>query len=379
MNNNICHSNICHSNICKCKSCIMKKNIVSINHTMLNNICCDQYYSFDIYMNNIKLTESSGQNKNVVIDPNLNTPCGIVFYDNNLWVINSGSSNITRYSLTGEVTYNTPITTAEFPFGIISNSYNNYIINSSSKKEPATLLIASITGAIEAYNEQINSNSTILVINNILKSSYTGIAISEKYLFAANFGFSEFGSVDVFDNNFNPITLPGAFIDPSLPIGYTPFNIVIIDNLIYVIYAIKNPLYSIVGPLLPLSFMGNGIINIFNMNGTFNKRFTSHGTLNMPWSIIKINNISDISYNIFPLKYKYSGPIFMVGNYGDGNINIFDCNGIFLGYLKNCNDRILNMSGLLGMVCISNPKPNIYAVSTSVETKNSLLTLLSNC
>jgi hypothetical protein len=57
-------------------------------------------------------------------------------------------------------------------------------------------------------------------------------------LYAANF-FS--GGIDVFDTNYNPVTLPGTpFVDAAVPAGYAPFNIWNLGGQLYVMWAKQN-------------------------------------------------------------------------------------------------------------------------------------------
>ena len=304
------------------------------------------------------------------------------------------------------------------PTGIAYNNKNNYIIKTFLDKEfnragkhpvnkqinlPATLIIATMEGTINAYNKQLYEQAIIVIDNRNSEALYTGIALTDDYLFVANFGKTKFGYINVFDNCFNPVNLPGAFMDSSIPIGFAPINVVVIDNLIYVMYA--NKMTFISSSILhlatgtnykPMPYVGNGIINIFNMDGTLNRRFTSYGKLNIPWAFIKIDNILDLSHNIFPFKkecicpsqIKYSKcckeindncttPVFIVGNYGDGHINIFNCEGIFLGQLKECDGNVLTIDSLLGMVYVPGSIPSIYAVSN--KNKVSSLSLLTDC
>ena len=110
-----------------------------------------------------------------------------------------------------------------------------------------------------------------------------------------------------------------SFMDGSIPAGYAPFNIQNIDNKLYVMYAKPRPGGSESGP-------GLGYINIFNPDGTLVKRFISNGQLNAPWGIAKA-----------PASFWGDGGVpnrILVGNFGDGRINVFDENGNFQGQLR---------------------------------------------
>ena len=69
---------------------------------------------------------------------------------------------------------------------------------------------------------------------------------------------------------------------------------------------------------------GNGYIDIFNTNGTFVKRFASQGALNSPWGITE--SIGE---------FGQGGNAILVGNFGDGRINVYDGDGKFKGPLQS--------------------------------------------
>jgi len=56
---------------------------------------------------------------------------------------------------------------------------------------------------------------------------------SANYLYATDF---HNGKIDVFDKSFNLVNSK-PFIDPTIPAGFAPFNIRLIDDELYVTYA----------------------------------------------------------------------------------------------------------------------------------------------
>src|SRR5438309_1143210 len=78
------------------------------------------------------------------------------------------------------------------------------------------------------------------------------------------------GTVDVFDQNFQPVKIPGAFTDSGLPAGYAPFGIEAINGDLYVTYAQQdaNKKDDVAGA-------GHGFIDVFDTEGHLLKRFTS--------------------------------------------------------------------------------------------------------
>ena len=123
----------------------------------------------------------------------------------------------------------------------------------------------------------------MVVINHLPGAVYTGLAIATDHrgttrLYAANFGA---GKVDVFDTSFQQVFASGAFLDPYLPRGYAPFNIVPVTaggvTRMFVTYALQD--------LTQLAGQGHGIVNTFNLDGGAYERFAQHGQLNAPWAV----------------------------------------------------------------------------------------------
>jgi hypothetical protein len=75
----------------------------------------------------------------------------------------------------------------------------------------------------------------------------------------------------------------------------------------------------------PVNAAGNGIVDIFDLEGNFVRRFASNGPLNSPWGVVQ----ASASFGAF------SSDI-LIGNFGDGKINAFDIGtGDFLAPLKD--------------------------------------------
>ena len=68
--------------------------------------------------------------------------------------------------------------------------------------------------------------------------------------------------------------------------------------------------------------VGNGLIDVFNLDGTLNGRLVSNGgLLNEPWGMA-----------IAPSTFGQFAGDLLVGNHGDGTIDAFDpITGTFLG------------------------------------------------
>jgi uncharacterized protein (TIGR03118 family) len=179
----------------------------------------------------------------------------------------------------------------------------------------------------------IPTAATLVVDHSQSGALYTGLQILNPaccapFLAVANF---RSGLVETYAVNFSPLAPPGSFVDPNLPVGYAPFGMRIIGNQVFVAYAVQdaakqNPVFGV----------GNGIVDIFDLEGNFVRRFATGGALNAPWGIIQ----ATASFGPF------SNDI-LVGNFGDGTINAFDSTtGNFVGQLRDGDGTAILEDGL---------------------------------
>jgi uncharacterized protein (TIGR03118 family) len=180
-----------------------------------------------------------------------------------------------------------------------------------------------------------SSNTAIIGKDNSASGAvYKGLALLGTDLLAANFNS---GKVDVYDSNYALTSLGGAFTDPNLPAGFAPHGIHIVNNQVYVAYAMQDtPKHDAVPGA------GAGQVDIFDTNGNFVSTFVAAGAknnLNAPWGVVQ----APASFGTF------AGDI-LVGNFGDGTISAFDTTGKFLGQLTNSAGNVLVNPGLWDMV-----------------------------
>lgn len=214
------------------------------------------------------------------------------------------------------------------PTGHVYNATEDFKLPNGNA---ARFISASGDGSIAGWND---GNTAIRMIDNAPGASYVGITIASyagaNYLYAANFAENR---IDVYNNSWKGVNMP--FADPNVPAGYSPFNIQTIDGKIYVTYAKKNANGE------EETGNGKGYINVFNPDGTLAKRFASQGKLDAPWGIVKA-----------PASFWGSSSqlsnLILVGNFGDGHINVFDENGNFLGPLQS-KGKPIEIDGLWGI------------------------------
>jgi uncharacterized protein (TIGR03118 family) len=206
---------------------------------------------------------------------------------------------------------------------------------------PARFIFASDDGSISGWN---GGNNAIRKVDDSPDASYLGLTIandgSNTFLYVANFSERE---IDVYDTAWKEVSR--SFTDPHLPHDYSPFNIQNVDGKLYVMYAKVGPGGD------EIHHEGFGVVDIFNPNGSFVKRFVTFGQLNAPWGIAhppagfwgdddhKGDNHGDDNDNVDAI---------LIGNFGDGRINAFSPHGDFLGQLRS-HGKPIKIDGLWGL------------------------------
>lgn len=175
-------------------------------------------------------------------------------------------------------------------------------------------VFATLSGTIDAWN---SGSSALTQFTATDGAVYTGLAQAGSVLYAAD---TRNGKIDVFNSVFQKTAASGPFTDPSVPAGFTPYNIQNINGKLYVEYSKQNA--------------PGGFVGVFDTNGNLLQHI-SDAHLNAPWGV-----------TLAPAGFGQFGNDLLVGNFGDGRINAFDPTGTFLGTLSDANgDPIVN-SGL---------------------------------
>jgi uncharacterized protein (TIGR03118 family) len=282
----------------------------------------------------VNLVGNNDEYDPVRIDPLLVNAWGIAFSSISIWVSAEATGVSTVYNKDGNqllAPVNIPTPTAMtggHPTGQVFHAGRGFrLINGNGN--PARFIFAGADGVISGWNGGVQAFRAI----NDPGEAYLGIALAkngaDSLLYIANFSENE---IEVYDTAWNEVSM--TFEDPNLPSGYAPFNIQTIDNKLYVMYAkVGSNGEEEVGP-------GKGFVDIYNTDGTFMSRFVSRGQLNAPWGIAK-------APAAFWGDDGMPGSI-LVGNFGDGRINVYDSNGNFLGQLRQSGNPIV-IEGLWGI------------------------------
>jgi uncharacterized protein (TIGR03118 family) len=254
-----------------------------------------------------------------VLDLNLVNPWGIsVRGASPFWVSNQGTDTtqlIRDPNGAGPVVLNpnpqTITVTGGDPTGTVGNSTTDFQITPPGGGTPAaaSFIFASLSGHISAWNGASGAATQDVV--SMPGHVWTGLAIGAatggNRLYAADFAQNH---IDVFNGSFAPTTVPGGFVDPTVPAGYAPYNIHNLGGSLYVTYA-KVP----AGPGPPERGPGLGYVRKFDTDGALVPGFAiNQGVLNAPWGLA-----------IAPAGFGAFGGKLLVGNFADeGYISAYD-------------------------------------------------------
>jgi|SRR5579872_4079236 len=293
-----------------------------------------------------------------VTDPNLLNPWGLVFAPTApVWIANNHAQankdpTSTLYDGTGKiiplVVDLPPNGAVTFdPTGIVFNGTTDFKITKAGNTAPAPFIFTGEGGMIGGWAKAVDAANEVTMYIDTTGAVYKGLALAANgganFLYATDF---HNGKVDVFDATYIKQTTSAThfqFVDPNLPAGYAPFGIAAFQNgangatQIYVTYAPQLPPDNHDNGGGP----GQGIIDIYDTNGTFIKRLVSTGgALNAPWGLA-------LAPNDFGLVLSNA---LLVSNFGDGTINGYDpATGAFLGTIKDATGAPFSVVGLWGI------------------------------
>ena len=293
------------------------------------------------------------------IDANLSNPWGVAIAPGlPFWIADNNSNLSTLYSgmgtnetgaITGanEVGIAIPASAAGVPAnptGQVYNGAGGFLISTSAGMEPALFIFDGEGGTIAAWAKDSGATAVTAyddgVANGANHAVYKGLALGtvngSSFLYATDLHNNK---VDVFDTNFaKPAAMQGKFIDPAIPAGFVPFGIVTLNAQLYVSYAMQDAAKHD-----EATGAGLGYIDVFDFSGNFVSRFASAGVLNAPWGMA-----------IAPAGFGSLAGDLLIGNFGDGTINIFAPNGTALatsvGPLTVTNGGAISVPGLWSLV-----------------------------
>ena len=281
------------------------------------------------------VTDDQAAHSAVLTDPNLVNAWGISRTGTSpFWVSDNGTGVATLYRVnpTTGVPSIAPLIVSIPGLGNLTGQVAAGVAGSFNGD---AFLFVSEDGTVSGWRGALGTLAETLVIgspDNVYKGSAFQNILGNGYLYAANF---HTGKIDVYKGNGAAPNLPGNFVDPGIPAGYAPFNVQDIGDKIYVTYALQNAAgdEDVSGP-------GHGFVSVFDNQGNFISRVGSQGTLDSPWGLA----LAPSSFGA------YAGDL-LVGNFGDGTINVFDlATNSFLAQLVASDGNPLVIDGLWGLI-----------------------------
>jgi uncharacterized protein (TIGR03118 family) len=294
-----------------------------------------------------------------IIDANLSNPWGLAVAPGlPFWIADNNSNVATLYSGKGaiqtiDVTGSNAVGIAipasaagvqANPTGQVYNGNGGFLISTSNGQETALFIFDGEGGTIAAWAMDSGAAAVTAyddgVVNGASHAVYKGLALGTvngaSFLYATDLHNNK---IDVFDTNFaKPADMQGKFIDPNMPTGFVPFGILALNNQLYVTYAMRD------GAMHDeITGAGLGYVDVFDFSGGFISRFASAGVLNAPWGIA-----------LAPAGFGSVDGDLLIGNFGDGTINIFAPNGsslaVSMGPITVNNGVTLAIPGLWSLV-----------------------------
>jgi uncharacterized protein (TIGR03118 family) len=290
-----------------------------------------------------------------IIDANLQNPWGIAvgpglpfwIADNNsnLSTLYTGTGQIETGAVTGSNSAGIAIAASAAgvqanPTGQVYNGNGGFQISTSKGLESALFIFDGEGGTLSAWAQDSGAATVTAyddgVANGTDHAVYKGLAIGSVggvfYLYATDLHNNK---IDVFDTSFSkPSALQGKFVDPNMPTGFVPFGITAVANQLYVTYTMRDAAMHD-----EVTGAGLGYIDVFDFSGNFVSRFASAGVLNAPWGIA-----------VAPSGFGTLQGDLLVGNFGDGHINIFSPEGDSMGALSVSNGGSVAIPGLWSLV-----------------------------
>ncbi len=279
-------------------------------------------------------------------DANLKNPWGISFLPGSpLWISDNGAGVSTLYDGAGVATplvvsipaAASSASAAGTPTGTVSNPAGvGFVVSKSGLSGASRFMFATEDGTLAGWSPTVDrlnavtvaDRSTVVDPEGDVGAVYKGLAMAGtpggQFLYATNF---RFGQIEVFDSSF---TLVRTFTDPNLPSGYGPFGIATIGDKLFVTFAKQDAQKHD-----DVAGSGLGFVDVFSPAGKLLQRFASRGRLNSPWGVTQA-----------PATVRQIGGDILVGNFGDGRINVYSTGGRFIRAMSDIHGHPITISGL---------------------------------
>ena len=272
-------------------------------------------------------------------DPLLVNPWGLTASATSPWWPANQGSNTSTITPATNIPNLTRANVPGGPTGIVPGAGGTNFSIPGPPAGSSNFIFNTLGGEIRGWRGGIPNNDSQLGISRAsVGAVYMGLATATPSaatgprLYAADFANNR---IDIVNAQWQLVDAPGAFVDPNLPAGYGAYGIQTVGSRIFVTYARKAP-----AGIRELPGAGLGVVNVFDLNGTFLARVASPGgVLNAPWGTA----LAHPNFGLF-------GGDLLIGNFGDGRINAFheNADGTWTpsGVMRGINGQPLFIGGL---------------------------------
>lgn len=213
------------------------------------------------------------------------------------------------------------------PTGVMGNTTGQFNVTANGKTGSPLFIFATADGTISGWVPSVDATHAVVGVDRSnVGASYTAMDIgndgTENVIYAADNSSNR--EIDVFRSDYS---LKMSFSDPDIQKKMTPYGLRIINGKLWVTFT-------------PLNKGQDGLVDIFNLDGTVFKHDAAHGPLHSPWALALAPS------NFGP----FSNAILIGNNVRDGRINAFDpATGQFLGTLRDPSGAPISIDQLWGI------------------------------
>ena len=267
-------------------------------------------------------------------DTNLVNAWGISFGPNTpFWISDNGTGLATLYTVTNDSSGTEIVTKAGLEVTIPGEGTpTGQVFNDVGGFNGNIFLFVSEDGTVSGWRGALGTSAEVLT--NRAGGVYKGVTLATfaggPALLAANFAEA---TVDVYDTNANLIA---QLQDSDAPAGYAPFNVQIVDGVVFVTFALQDSAKHD-----DVAGRGHGLIDVLDTGtGQFHRFATGSAAggkiheMSSPWGV-----------TLAPSTFGRHAGDLLVGNFGSGTIMTFDASGGFQGLLKGKHGAV-KISGL---------------------------------
>jgi uncharacterized protein (TIGR03118 family) len=250
------------------------------------------------------------------------------------WTANEASESSTIYAGSGAKQWLT-VRVEGGPTGVVYNPTRGFVVSKGGVSGSARFIYAAEDGTIRGWSPSVphgwSAEVEVAVDEAERAAVFRGLALAGGRLYATDFHNAR---VEVFDVRWRRIVRPGAFVDRAIPGWYAPFGIHALGERLFVTYVYRAPVAGNDAPT-------GGYVDEFDLDGRLVARVARMGPLNAPWGVARA-----------PEAFGPAGGALLVGNFGDGRINVFRKeDGVWRwdGPLRDGRGRPLAINGLWGI------------------------------